>query len=142
MTEKFAQPYRNAHTFPYASRRYGYWPPASGYIADSSATDSAPNSDAIPPTTHTAVIVTDPWTAAATVAGTMKIADAIVVPALSMIASNSVSSRLRSVGLEVGGEVMLFRGSGEWGVVLYDSPDSTTPHSPLPCFQIRGLRRC
>jgi len=90
---------------PYDSRRYGYWPPASGYIADSSATESAPSSDTMPPTTHTAVIVTEPWTAAATVAGTMKMADAIVVPALSMIASKSVSSRLRSL-VATEGDVM------------------------------------
>src|SRR6266576_1869283 len=42
MTEKFDQPYRKAHTVPYASRRYAYWPPASGYAAASSATESAP----------------------------------------------------------------------------------------------------
>src|SRR6266550_6703578 len=47
--------------------------------------------------THTSVISAVPCTAAATVAGTMKIADAIIVPALIMIASNSPSSRLRSV---------------------------------------------
>src|SRR5262245_64918630 len=125
MTEKFAQPYRNAHTFPYDSRRYGYWPPASGYIADSSATESAPSSDTIPPTTHTAVIVTDPCTAAATVAGTMKMADAIVVPALSMIASNSVSSRLRSVlSVDEEGEVMV----SELGVGIWE----LAPQLPSP----------
>ena len=41
--------------------------------------------------THTAVISRLPCTAAATVAGTMKIADAIIVPALIMSASNNVS---------------------------------------------------
>src|SRR5213596_2743441 len=97
MTAKFAQPYKKAHTVPYASRKYAYCPPASGYAAASSAIDSAPSNDTIPPITHTSVISAVPCTAAATVAGTMKIADAIIVPALIMIASNSPSSRLRSV---------------------------------------------
>src|SRR6266550_6619302 len=53
--------------------------------------------------THTSVISAVPCTAAATVAGTMKIADAIIVPALIMIASNSPNSRLRSVAVLAGG---------------------------------------
>src|SRR5437867_5871139 len=97
MTAKFAQPYRNAQIVPYASRRYAYCPPASGYAAASSATESAPSKDTIPPTTQTSVMSAVPLTAAATVAGTMKIADAIIVPALIMIASKRPSSRLRSV---------------------------------------------
>jgi len=44
-----------------------------------------------------------------TVAGTMKIADAIIVPALIMTASNKPSSRLRSTLVDVGsGDVIVF----------------------------------
>ena len=63
--------------------------------------DNAPSSDATPPTTQTRVIVREPVTAAATVAGTMKIADAIIVPTLIIVASKRPSSRLSSVVVAV-----------------------------------------
>src|SRR5436309_10098352 len=113
MTAKFAQPYKKAHTVPYASRRYAYCPPASGYAAASSAIDSAPSSDTIPPTTQTSVMSAVPWTAAATVAGTMKIADAIIVPALIITASKRLSSRLRSVPITEGWDVVIMGSQAE-----------------------------
>src|SRR2546426_12831562 len=97
MTRKFAQPYKNPHNGPYAARRYGSCPPASGYAALSSAMDNAPNSETTPPRTQASTMAPDPVTSAATVAGTMKIADAIIVPTLIMTASRRPSSRLRSV---------------------------------------------
>src|SRR5712664_133046 len=101
ITRKFAQPYRKPHNGPYAARRYGSWPPASGYAALSSAMDSAPNNDTRPPKTHARTMAPDPGISAATVAGTMKIADAIIVPTLIMVASKRPSSRRRSVGAAV-----------------------------------------
>src|SRR2546425_176350 len=117
MTAKLAQPYRKAHTVPYASRRYAYCPPASGYAAASSAIESAPSNDTSPPTTQTSVMSAVPWVAAATVAGTMKIADAIIVPALIITPSKRPSSRLRSVALADGVGNLMGDGSGESGVV-------------------------
>src|SRR5438094_4374046 len=139
MTAKFAQPYKKAGTGPYASRRYASCPPASGYAAASSATDNAPSNDTAPPMIQTSVLMADPGTAAAMLAGTMKIADAIIVPALIMTASKRVSSRLRSVALADGvGKVMC---GGEWGVVsfVHQNVPLPTPHSL--CFQIRARRR-
>src|SRR5436309_14697208 len=97
MTAKFAQPYKKAHTVPYASRRYAYCPPASGYAAASSATDNAPSNDTTPPIIQTSVLMVDPGTAAAILAGTVKIADAIIVPALITTAAKRPSSRVRLV---------------------------------------------
>src|SRR2546425_1576613 len=129
MTAKLAQPYRKAHTVPYASRRYAYCPPASGHAAASSAIDSAPSNDTIPPITQTSVITAVPWTAAATVAGTMKIAEAIIVPALIITASKRPSSRLRSLGAAAGGVWKVMGvGSGEWSLT-HDKVPLPTPYS-------------
>src|SRR3989442_8058529 len=96
ITRKFAQPYRKPHNGPYAARRYGSWPPASGYAALSSAMDSAPNNDTTPPKTHARTMAPDPGISAATVAGTMKIAHAIIVPTVIIGAAKKPSSRRRS----------------------------------------------
>src|SRR2546425_12620283 len=80
MTRKFAQPYRKPHNGPYAARRYGSWPPASGYAALSSAMDSAPNNETTPPKPHASTMAPDPGISAATVAGTLKNGHAGTLP--------------------------------------------------------------
>src|SRR5207237_7610391 len=87
----------------YAARREAYCPPAAGYAAASSAIESAPSNETAPPTTQTSVAAADPGNAALTVAGTMKIAEAIIVPTLIIVESKRPSSRRRSVGVLAGG---------------------------------------
>src|SRR2546423_5267752 len=102
MTAKLAHPYRKPSAGWYASRREAHCPPASGYAAASSAIESAPSNETTPPTTQTSVAAADPGSAALTVAGTMKIAEAIIVPTLIIVESKRPSSRRRSVGVLAG----------------------------------------
>src|SRR5262245_35275642 len=89
--------------------------------------DRAPSSDTMPPMAHTSVIIAVPGTAAATAAGTMKIADAIIVPTLIIVASNRPSWRLRSVGV------------ADCGVVVMVSGDNNEAGTISPQLQ-RGVR--
>src|SRR5437762_5443163 len=132
MTRNPVQPYMNPQIGPYASRRYAYCPPASGYAAPSSATERAPSSETAPPTIHTRIISAAPGTSAATSAGTMKIAVAIIVPTLIIVASNRPSSRLRSVEAEV-----------ECGDVIWFYPCPEGPARPLhaPSRALEGYSR-
>src|SRR2546426_3087358 len=74
-----------------------------------------------------------PCTAAATVAGTMKMADAIIVPALIITASKRPSSRLRSLAAAEGGVCKVMGvGSGAWGVpFVHHKVPLPTPYSHL-----------
>src|SRR5947209_6059948 len=112
--------------------------------------DSAPSSDTTPPTTQASVMRSDPGAFFATsVAGTMKIADAIIVPALIMMASSRLSSRLRSVATVGDGIVMVWE-LGVWSQDLGlqpQTPDSQLLQSsvavniqPPTCRRLRGTR--
>src|SRR5689334_4912998 len=77
-----------------------------------------------------------PCTAAATVAGTMKIADAIIVPTLIIVASKRPSSRFRSVVLLAGGadELMGLKAKRWNDGTLERWKGSTVQHSIIPSF--------
>src|SRR6266581_439070 len=71
-------------------------PPALGIAAPSSATDRAPSSETPPPATHTRILGTDACSSRAMALGTMKMADAMIVPTLIIVESSSPSWRLSS----------------------------------------------
>jgi len=71
-------------------------PPAFGIAAPSSATDRAPSSDTPPPATHTRMLGSEARSSRAMALGTMKMAEAIIVPTLIMVESSSPSCRLSS----------------------------------------------
>src|SRR5207248_5996370 len=96
ITTPLVQPYRYPQTGPYARVRYTYCPPASGSAAPSSATDSAPSRDTTPPTTQTRIAGPVAWSPPAMALGTMKIADAMIVPTLIIVESSRPSWRFSS----------------------------------------------
>src|ERR1700704_4554565 len=71
-------------------------PPALGIAAPNSAAERAPSSETAPPTTQTSIVGSDPPRVRAITLGTMKMADAMIVPTLIIVESSSPSWRLRS----------------------------------------------
>ena len=66
-------------------------PPAFGMAAPNSAAERAPSKDTAPPTTQTRIVGSDAPRLRAITLGTMKIADAMIVPTLIIVESRSPS---------------------------------------------------
>src|SRR6266487_3006584 len=71
-------------------------PPAFGMAAPNSAAERAPSKDTAPPATQTRIVGSDAPRLRAITLGTMKIADAMIVPTLIIVESSSPSWRLSS----------------------------------------------